>query len=60
MMMTSGEAVKYSGSLDCFSQVVKKEGVKSLFKGCGCKYIEGHSRSRCPIWLRSSPIDLLR
>ncbi|XP_057798003.1 ADP,ATP carrier protein, mitochondrial-like [Salvia miltiorrhiza] len=33
MMMTSGEAVKYKSSLDAFSQIVKKEGAKSLFKG---------------------------
>ncbi|KAM3396682.1 hypothetical protein P3S68_000194 [Capsicum galapagoense] len=33
MMMTSGEAVKYKGSLDAFSQIMKKEGTKSLFKG---------------------------
>ncbi|KAM7492229.1 hypothetical protein LguiA_035150 [Lonicera macranthoides] len=35
MMMTSGEAVKYKSSLDAFSQIVKNEGVKSLFKGAG-------------------------
>lgn len=39
MMMTSGEAVKYSGSLDCFNQVIKKEGVKSLFKGAGANIL---------------------
>lgn len=39
MMMTSGEAVKYSGSLDCFKQIVKKEGVKSLFKGAGANIL---------------------
>ena len=33
MMMTSGEAVKYKSSLDAFTQIVKNEGVKSLFKG---------------------------
>ncbi|XP_076894876.1 ADP,ATP carrier protein 1, mitochondrial-like [Bidens hawaiensis] len=33
MMMTSGEAVKYKNTFDAFSQIVKKEGVKSLFKG---------------------------
>ncbi|CAL9204992.1 unnamed protein product [Musa hybrid cultivar] len=32
MMMTSGEAVKYRSSLDAFSQIIKNEGVKSLFK----------------------------
>ncbi|CAA0816599.1 ADP-ATP carrier protein 2- mitochondrial [Striga hermonthica] len=35
MMMTSGEAVKYRSSLDAFSQIVKNEGPKSLFKGAG-------------------------
>jgi len=39
MMMTSGEAVKYSGSMDCFSSIVKKEGVKSLFKGAGANIL---------------------
>jgi len=39
MMMTSGEGVKYNGALDCASQVVKKEGVKSLFKGCGANIL---------------------
>jgi len=39
MMMTSGEAVKYKGSLDCFQQVVQKEGVKSLFKGAGANVL---------------------
>jgi len=33
MMMTSGETVKYNGSLDCFSQILKKDGVAALFKG---------------------------
>ncbi|PHT67122.1 ADP,ATP carrier protein, mitochondrial [Capsicum annuum] len=35
MMMTSGEAVKYKSSLDAFSQILKYEGPKSLFKGAG-------------------------
>lgn len=39
MMMTSGEAVKYSGSLDCFNQIIKKEGMKSLFKGAGANIL---------------------
>lgn len=39
MMMTSGQAVKYSSSLDCFQQVVAKEGVKSLFKGAGANIL---------------------
>jgi solute carrier family 25 (mitochondrial adenine nucleotide translocator), member 4/5/6/31 len=39
MMMTSGEAVKYSSSLACFKEVVAKEGVKSLFKGAGANVL---------------------
>lgn len=39
MMMTSGQAVKYKGSLDCGKQIVKNEGVKSLFKGAGANIL---------------------
>jgi solute carrier family 25 (adenine nucleotide translocator) protein 4/5/6/31 len=39
MMMTSGEKVKYNGSLDCFAKVVKEEGVSSLFKGAGANIL---------------------
>lgn len=39
MMMTSGQAVKYRSSLHCFSEVVKNEGVKSLFKGAGANIL---------------------
>merc|ERR1712000_348818 len=41
MMMTSGEAVKYKSSLDAASQIVAKEGVKSLFKGAGANILRG-------------------
>ncbi|GMM34971.1 ADP/ATP carrier protein [Saccharomycopsis crataegensis] len=41
MMMTSGTGVKYNGSMDAFSQIVAKEGVKSLFKGCGANILRG-------------------
>lgn len=41
MMMTSGEAVKYKNSMDCGAQIVKKEGVKSLFKGAGANILRG-------------------
>eukprot|EP01101_Sappina_pedata_P009898 TRINITY_DN6105_c1_g1_i1.p2 TRINITY_DN6105_c1_g1~~TRINITY_DN6105_c1_g1_i1.p2 ORF type:complete len:309 (+),score=178.12 TRINITY_DN6105_c1_g1_i1:42-968(+) len=41
MMMTSGEAVKYKSSIDCASQIVKAEGVKSLFKGAGANILRG-------------------
>jgi len=39
MMMTSGQAVKYAGSLDAFRQIVATEGVGSLFKGCGANIL---------------------
>ncbi|XP_071697115.1 ADP,ATP carrier protein 1, mitochondrial [Rutidosis leptorrhynchoides] len=39
MMMTSGEAVKYKSSIDAFSQILKKEGAKSLFKGAGANIL---------------------
>ncbi|CAI0431000.1 unnamed protein product [Linum tenue] len=39
MMMTSGEAVKYSSSLAAFKQIVKNEGTKSLFKGAGANIL---------------------
>lgn len=39
MMMTSGEKVKYNGSMDCFAKVVRDEGVSSLFKGAGANIL---------------------
>eukprot|EP00262_Sarcandra_glabra_P019673 TRINITY_DN750_c0_g1_i1.p1 TRINITY_DN750_c0_g1~~TRINITY_DN750_c0_g1_i1.p1 ORF type:complete len:389 (+),score=64.36 TRINITY_DN750_c0_g1_i1:174-1340(+) len=39
MMMTSGEAVKYKSTPDAFSQIVKNEGWKSLFKGAGANIL---------------------
>jgi len=41
MMMTSGEAVKYKGSMDCMVQIVKKEGALSLMKGAGANILRG-------------------
>ncbi|XP_052234081.1 uncharacterized protein LOC127846659 isoform X2 [Dreissena polymorpha] len=41
MMMTSGEAVKYKGSIDCAIQVIKHEGVAALFKGAGANILRG-------------------
>jgi solute carrier family 25 (adenine nucleotide translocator) protein 4/5/6/31 len=41
MMMTSGEAVKYAGSLDCTRQIVAKEGFMSLMKGAGANILRG-------------------
>lgn len=41
MMMTSGQAVKYNGSMDCALQIIKKEGTSSLFKGAGANILRG-------------------
>ena len=41
MMMTSGEAVKYSGSLDCFFKVLRNEGPMALMKGAGANILRG-------------------
>lgn len=41
MMMTSGEAVKYDGAIDCFKQILLKEGFNSLFKGCIANILRG-------------------
>lgn len=41
MMMTSGQAVKYKGSVDCFFQVMKSEGGMSLMKGAGANILRG-------------------
>lgn len=41
MMMTSGEAVKYSGSLDCGRQILANEGFMSMMKGAGANVLRG-------------------
>ena len=41
MMMTSGQAVKYKGSIDCTVQILKNEGVTSMFKGAGANILRG-------------------
>jgi len=41
MMMTSGQAVKYKGSMDCAVQVLKNEGFMSLMKGAGANILRG-------------------
>lgn len=41
MMMTSGEKVKYRGSLDCAMQIVKKEGGMALMRGAGANMVRG-------------------
>jgi len=39
MMMTSGQAVKYNGSMDCLKQILANEGAASLFKGAGANIL---------------------
>jgi len=41
MMMTSGQAVKYKGAMDCMFQIIRSEGVISLFKGAGANILRG-------------------
>lgn len=41
MMMTSGQAVKYKGSIDCAMTVIKGEGFMSLMKGAGANILRG-------------------
>jgi solute carrier family 25 (adenine nucleotide translocator) protein 4/5/6/31 len=41
MMMTSGSAVHYKSMFDAASQIVAKEGTKSLFKGAGANILRG-------------------
>jgi len=41
MMMTSGAAVKYNGSMDCAASILKSEGFTSFFKGAGANVLRG-------------------
>lgn len=41
MMMTSGQAVKYKGSIDCGIQILKHEGFMALMKGAGANILRG-------------------
>lgn len=41
MMMTSGQAVKYKGSMDCAMQIIRNEGFMSLMKGAGANILRG-------------------
>ncbi|KAG4302597.1 hypothetical protein PCK1_001181 [Pneumocystis canis] len=41
MMMTSGESVKYTSSLQASAQIIKNEGFRSLFKGAGANILRG-------------------
>ena len=41
MMMTSGGGVHYKSMFDAGSQIIAKEGPKSLFKGAGANILRG-------------------
>jgi len=41
MMMTSGSGVNYKSMFDAGSQIIAKEGTKSLFKGAGANILRG-------------------
>jgi len=41
MMMTSGTGVKYKGSIDCGTQILKNEGFMSMMKGAGANILRG-------------------
>lgn len=41
MMMTSGGGVKYKGSIDCATQIMKNEGFMSMMKGAGANVLRG-------------------
>jgi len=41
MMMTSGEAVKYNGSMDAARKIFAQEGFRSFFKGAGANILRG-------------------
>jgi len=41
MMMTSGAAEKYSGSIDCAVKILKNEGPMSMMKGAGANILRG-------------------
>lgn len=41
MMMTSGQAVKYKGTVDCAVQIFKNEGFMSFMKGAGANILRG-------------------
>jgi solute carrier family 25 (adenine nucleotide translocator) protein 4/5/6/31 len=41
MMMTSGSGKNYKSMFDAASQIVQKEGTRSLFKGAGANILRG-------------------
>jgi len=58
MMMTSGEAVKYSGSMDCAIKVIRAEGFMALMKGAGKTLLTTATLTRawCSSLKRSSTV----
>ena len=43
MMMTSGQPIKYNGSVDCFLQITRAEGVRTFYKGFSANVIRSIS-----------------
>nr|ACO10796.1 ADP,ATP carrier protein [Caligus rogercresseyi] len=41
MMLTSGEKVKYSGSIQCFRSILQNEGWGAVYRGAGVNIIRG-------------------
>ena len=41
MMMTAGQAIKYSSSWTCLKEVVRLEGSRALFRGAGVNIVRG-------------------
>ncbi|CAF1234060.1 unnamed protein product [Didymodactylos carnosus] len=41
MMITSGQPVKYKGSMDCMCQILRTEGVMAFYKGVGVTLLRG-------------------
>jgi hypothetical protein len=52
MMMTSGAAVKYNSSMHCMQEIVKNEGVKSLFKVRRCLACQVSPRFQCQVMIK--------
>ena len=40
-MDVGGKKLKYKGSLDCFGQILKAEGVPGFFTGAGANLLRG-------------------
>lgn len=41
MMMTSGEKIKYSSSIECFKSIANNEGIPAFFRGAGVNIVRG-------------------